>query len=142
MNETSIFNYEVLWDKVSNFARNAGRVSARPALLLYYVMKSKDTPFKDKMLIFLTLSIILSPIDILNVRRLPVISKIDEIISLSVAYQIVRKNITPEIEMKVNAILDRWFPEYDEYIELPVKYVKQKNMNKGWKRYLQECSSR
>ncbi len=142
MIETCIINYEIIWDKVSNFARNAGRVCARPALLLYYVMKSKDTPFKDKMMIFLTLSIILSPMDILNVRRLPIISQIDEIILLSVAYQRLRKNITPENESKVDAILDRWFPEYDEYIELPAKYVKQNNMRKGWKRYLQECSSR
>jgi len=39
----------------------------------------------------------------------------DEIASISVAYQKVSKHITPEIEAKVDAILDRWFPEYAEF---------------------------
>ena len=112
---TSIINYTVLWDRISKFARKAGRVSTRPVLLLFFVMKSKDTPWKDKMLIFSTLSYIVFPIDILDAKRLPIIGWFDEVASLSVTYQKVCKNITPEIEMKVDEILDRWFPEYTPY---------------------------
>ena len=30
----SIINYDVLWDRISNFARKAGQVSTRPVLIL------------------------------------------------------------------------------------------------------------
>lgn len=66
MSRTSFINYAVLWDRLSTFARKAGRMSTRPMLLLYYVMKSKDTPKKDKLLIFSTLSYLVLPIDILG----------------------------------------------------------------------------
>ena len=55
------------------------------------------------------------PIDILDAKRLPFVGWLDEIASLSVTYSNVCKNITPEMEAKVDAILDRWFPEYTAY---------------------------
>lgn len=119
MERTSIINYAALLDRIGEYAIKAGRVTTRPVLLLYYVMKSKDTPRKDKLLILSTLSYLVLPIDILDAKRLPIIGWFDEIASLSVTYQKVCKNITPEIEAKVDAILDRWFPDYAEYIELP-----------------------
>lgn len=115
MNRKNIINYDVLWDRISNFARKTGKVTTKPVLLLFFVMKSKNTPWKDKMLIFSTLSYIVLPIDILNAKRLPIIGWFDEIASLSVTYQKIRKNITPEIETKVDDILDKWFPEYTMY---------------------------
>ena len=115
MNRTSIINYEVLWDRIGNFARKAGRMSTRPVLLLYYVMKSKETPKSDKMLILSTLSYLVLPIDILDAKRLPFVGWLDEIASLSVTYNKVCKNITPEMEAKVDAILDKWFPDYTQY---------------------------
>ena len=119
MESPNNINYSVLWNRINEYARKAGRVTTRPVLLLYYVMKSKDTPRKDKLLILSTLSYLVLPIDILDAKRLPIIGWFDEIASLSVTYQKVCKNITPEIEAKVDAILDRWFPDYAEYIELP-----------------------
>ena len=118
MERTSIINYAALWDRISNYARRAGRISTRPILLLYYVMMSDGTPKNDKLLIFSTLAYIILPIDILNAKRLPIIGWIDEMASLSVIYQKVRKNITPEIEAKVDAVLDSWFPEYTSYEEI------------------------
>lgn len=115
MNRTNIINYTALLSRIGDYSRKAGRVTTRPVLLLYYVMMSKETPWKDKMLIFSTLSYIVLPIDILNARRLPIIGWFDEIASLSVTYQKMCKNITPEIEAKVDGILDRWFPEYMNY---------------------------
>lgn len=116
---TSIINYAALWERISDFARKAGRATTRPVLLLYYVMISKNTSWKDRMLIFSTISYIIFPIDILNAKRLPIIGWFDEIASLSVTIQKMRKNITPEIEANVDDILDKWFPEYTEYTELP-----------------------
>ena len=115
MERTSIINYAALLDRIGEYAVKAGRVTTRPVLLLFYVMKSKDTSRKDKMLILSTLSYLVLPIDILDVKRLPIIGWFDEIASLSVTYQKVCKNITPEIEAKVDTILDKWFPEYTQY---------------------------
>jgi uncharacterized membrane protein YkvA (DUF1232 family) len=115
MSRTSIINYDVLWDRISSFASKAGRVTTRPILLLFYVMKSKETPWEDKLLVFSTLSYVVFPVDILDAKRLPIIGWFDEIASLSVTYQKLCKNITPEIEEKVDAILDNWFPEYTQY---------------------------
>lgn len=120
MGKDKIMNYAVLWDRIGEYARKAGRVTTRPVLLLYYVMVSKDTPRKDKMLIFSTLSYLVLPIDVLDAKRLPIIGWFDEIASLSVTYQKVCKNITPEIEMKVDTLLDKWFPEYARYTELSI----------------------
>ena len=115
MKRTNIINYDVLWDRISSFASKAGRVTTRPILLLFYVMKSKETPWEDKLLVFSTLSYVVFPVDILDAKRLPIIGWFDEIASLSVTYQKLCKNITPEIEEKVDAILDKWFPEYTKY---------------------------
>ena len=115
MNKRNFINYDVLWDKLSTFAIKAGRVTTRPVLLLFFVMKSKDTPKADKLLVFSALSYLVFPIDILDAKRLPIIGWFDEIASISVAYQKVCKHITPEMEAKVDAILDRWFPEYTSY---------------------------
>ena len=115
MERSNIINYSVLFERIGEYARKAGRVTTRPVLVLFYVMKSKNTPWKDKMLILSTLSYLVLPIDILDAKRLPIIGWFDEIASLSVTYQKVCKNITPEIEMKVEDILDRWFPEYTPY---------------------------
>lgn len=119
MAQSTLINYSVLWDRISEWARKAGRVSTRPVLLLFYVMKSKETPWKDKMLVLSAISYLVFPINILDAKRLPIIGWFDEIASISVAYQKVCKHITPEIEAKVDDILDRWFPEYTSYIELP-----------------------
>lgn len=113
--ERTIINYDALWSRINEYVTKAGRMATRPVLLLYYVMKSKNTPLKDKLLILSTLSYIVSPIDILDAKRIPFIGWIDEIVSLSVTYQKVCDNITPEIESKVDAILDKWFPESTMY---------------------------
>lgn len=112
MERKDIVNYEALWDRISEYARKAGRMTTRPVLLLYYVMISKNTSWSDRMLIFSTLSYIVLPIDILDAKRLPIIGWFDEIASLSVTYQKVSKNITPEMEAKADAMLDKWFPKH------------------------------
>lgn len=118
MNKPSIIDTAVLKDKLQEYAIKVGRISARPLLLLYFIMVSKDTPKSDKLMILSTLSYLVFPIDLISAKRLPVIGWIDEAFSLSVAYQKVSKNITPEIESKTDALLDKWFPEYTSYIEV------------------------
>lgn len=111
MKKQSLINYPLLWEKLGDYARKAGRAGARPLLLLYYVMKSPGTPKTDKLLIASAISYLVLPIDLISAKRLPIIGWIDEVVSLTIAYQKVCKYITPEIESEVNNALERWFPE-------------------------------
>ena len=118
MNKPSIIDTTVLKEKLQEYAMKVGRISARPILLLYFIMVSKDTPKSDKLLILSTISYLVFPIDLISAKRLPIFGWMDEAFSLSVAFQKVSKNITPEIERKTDALLDKWFPEYTSYIEI------------------------
>ena len=86
MNKPSIIDTAVLKDKLQEYAIKVGRISARPLLLLYFIMVSKDTPKSDKLMILSTLSYLVFPIDLISAKQLPVIGWIDEAFSLSVAY--------------------------------------------------------
>lgn len=118
MDKQSLINTKVLKEKLQEYAMKVGRISARPLLLLYFIMVSKDTPKSDKLIILSTISYLILPVDLISAKRLPIIGWIDEAFSLSVVYQKVSKNITPEIERKTDALLDKWFPEYTNYIEI------------------------
>ena len=118
INRQNLINTAVLKDKLQVYAMKVGRISARPVLLLYFILVSKDTPKSDKLMILSTISYLVFPIDLVSAKRLPIIGWIDEAFSLSVAYQKVCKNITPEIERKTDELLDKWFTEYTSYIEV------------------------
>ena len=60
------------------------------------------------------------PVDLLDAKRLPVIGWLDGITSLAVAIQRMSKYITPEMEAKVDGILDQWFLVYAEFEEVAV----------------------
>ncbi|MBE6253928.1 MAG: DUF1232 domain-containing protein [Prevotella sp.] len=118
MNKRHLINYQELWYRVKEYASEVGRVAVRPVLLLYYVMRSKETPWKDKLTIFGALAYLILPVDILDAKRLPIIGWLDEITSLAVTIQKMGKYITPEMEAEVDSTLDRWFPIYAEFEEV------------------------
>lgn len=62
MGKTSIIDIAVLKEKVQEYAMKVGRISARPVLLLYFVMVSKDTPKSDKLMILSTISYLVLPV--------------------------------------------------------------------------------
>ena len=84
----------------------------------YTFLRSEETPWKDKLTIFGALAYLVFPVDLLDAKRLPIIGWLDEITSLAVAVQRMSKYITPEMEARADAILDRWFPQYVEYVEV------------------------
>ena len=108
----SILNidYDALWESICKWSRKAGRTATRPVLLMWYVMRNKETPRKDKWAIFASLAYLVLPIDILDAKRIPIIGWLDEVASLAILIQKMAKHITPEIEAKVNDQLDKWFP--------------------------------
>ena len=107
----NLIDYELLWEKITDYAKATGRTTARPVLLLYYVLRSPETPSSDKMLIVAALSYLVLPIDLISAKRLPIIGWIDEAVSLVYAYKKVCRYVTPEIESEEDNVLERWFPE-------------------------------
>ena len=49
-------DYELLWEKITDYVKATSRTTARPVLLLYYVLRSPETPSSVKMLIVAALS--------------------------------------------------------------------------------------
>ena len=47
----NLIDYELLWEKITDYVKATSRTTARPVLLLYYVLRSPETPSSDKMLI-------------------------------------------------------------------------------------------
>ena len=107
----SKLDFDQLLEKIKDWGKTLGRTSMRPVLSLYYVLKSPDTPLSDKLLVVSALSYLILPVDLISARRFPVLGWIDEITAVTIAYKKVKKNITPEIESKVDNILEKWFPE-------------------------------
>ena len=103
---------KLLWEEICVYAKKVGRTSTKPVLLLYYVMRSPDTPMSEKLMVASAIAYVVLPVDILSARRIPVIGWLDEVVSLTVAYQKVCRYITPEMEKKVDEVLDKLFPEY------------------------------
>lgn len=106
---SKIINNDLLLQELAKFAKKVGRESARPILLLYYVMKSRSTPKSEKLMLVLAVSYVVLPVDLLSARRLPIIGWLDEIVSLTIAYQKVCKYITPDMERVTDELLDKWF---------------------------------
>lgn len=118
MRKTSLINYDYLWRKIREYARKAGRAGTKPIILLFYVLKSKDTPLKDKMAIVTSIAYVVLPIDLVSAKRLPVIGWIDEVVSVAVAYDKLCKYITTEMRTRADKVLDRWFPDPEAgYVE-------------------------
>ena len=107
----SKLDFDQLLEKIKDWGKTLGRTSMRPVLSLYYVLKSPDTPLSDKLLVVSALSYLILPVDLISSRRFPVLGWIDEIKAVTIAYKKVKKHITPEIESKVDNILEKWFPE-------------------------------
>ena len=41
-------DYDFWWEKIADYAKLVGRTTARPVLLLYYVLRSPETPSDRK----------------------------------------------------------------------------------------------
>ena len=111
-------NLSSLWEKIKTDAIRFGRGTTRQVLLMYYVLKSEETPRGDKLIVYSALAYLILPINLISNRRHPIIGWIDEAASIAVVYQKVSKHITPEIERKTDEVLDKWFAEYTPFEEV------------------------
>ena len=107
------YSEEGLMDKLKKFAKKAGIKTVYAALLLYYVLLSKDVPLKEKGLIIGALGYLILPVDLIP-DAIPVLGFTDDLAALAYAIHAVRSYVSPEIEAQAKAKLKDWFDSFTE----------------------------
>lgn len=108
-------SFENLLFYIEEYAKKVGRLTTRPVLLTYFVMIDNATPVKDKITLAVAIAYVVLPIDLLSAKRFPILGWLDEVVSLSVAYNKIQQHVTLEMERKADEILEKWLPEYTKY---------------------------
>lgn len=103
----------MLLSNLGYYAKKVGRVAARPAVLLYFVLRDPTTPKKDKYIIYAALAYVVLPINLISAKRIPILGWVDEAGAIALAYKRAKNNITPAIERQADELLDKWFPQYE-----------------------------
>lgn len=104
-----ISDSEGLFMYIKKFAIKGGKETTKVLLELYFVMISPQTSKVDKILIGAALAYNTVPKDFLPMSKLGLLGFFDNIATLTFAYNKVKKTVTPEISIKVNNLLTKWF---------------------------------
>ena len=100
---------EELMERIKPYAQTVGRTAAKPLLQFYYVMVYESTPTLDKVLIYAAIFYTISPVSLIPSSVYKLLGVLDEGAAILYVYKKVKERITPEIELKVESILDEWF---------------------------------
>lgn len=96
------------WEKVKSVALKAGKKVIAEALLLWYVLQSPNVSLKKKSAIIAVLGYFISPIDLIP-DTIPVVGFADDLIALIAVHDMIKSDITPEIQQQVDDKLKEWF---------------------------------
>ncbi len=96
------FSESKFWSKLKHFFKLMGEKLVFNALLLYYVMKSDDVPFKVKTSIVVALGYLISPIDFVP-DAIPVVGYADDLTVILAVAQTVSEYATPDIVAMANS---------------------------------------
>lgn len=102
-------NELTIWQNIKQNASKVGRETTRIFLELYYVLKSPDTPIWDKTIIVSALSYQFLPKQILSREKHGLLGYADNVVILMLAYNRVKRRVTPQIAMQVDRVLNQWF---------------------------------
>ena len=99
-----------LMKKISSVAKTAGSNTVFVALKIYFAMKSKDVPVKEKIILGAALGYFIAPFDFIP-DIFGVLGIVDDGIILKWAYERVNAYMTPEMEQEALNQLHKWFPK-------------------------------
>ncbi|HKI88122.1 MAG TPA: DUF1232 domain-containing protein [Draconibacterium sp.] len=108
-----VYSEKSLWEKIKKFSKSAGVKVIYAVLLLYFVMKSKNTTVRTKVTIAAALGYFILPTDAIF-DLTPLIGYSDDLGVLLFALTQISSSITPEIKEKARQKLKDWFGEIDE----------------------------
>lgn len=97
-----------LWEKLARNVVKIGKKTTWYVLILYYILKSGNVPVKDKAIILGALGYLILPLDLIP-DAIPLLGFTDDAAAIKMAYDVVKRNVTPEIENKANWKLSQWF---------------------------------
>lgn len=104
------YSEENFWEKLKNYAIDAGRDVVETALKLYYAAQSPEMPMPMKTAIYAALTYFILPIDLIS-DFLPGVGYVDDLSLLTAALATVTSYITPEIGEKVRRKVAERFGE-------------------------------
>ena len=97
-----------LWKKLGDVAKRAGSQVVYPVLLLYYVLRDKNTPLKHKAVIAGALGYFILPLDLIP-DIVPLLGFSDDLAALVACVKAIISNVTLEVKEKANRKLETWF---------------------------------
>tara|TARA_B100000497_G_scaffold123651_1_gene156682 strand:- start:21 stop:431 length:411 start_codon:yes stop_codon:yes gene_type:complete len=111
----SVFEADVIDSSVidegvfQRLLRRAGRTIAAPALEALEMVMDQATPPQARLTMLAALTYLLIPTDLIP-DFLPVAGFSDDLVALTAVIGLCSKHITPDIRLRAQRRLDRWFP--------------------------------
>ncbi|MFP4527308.1 MAG: YkvA family protein [Candidatus Kapaibacterium sp.] len=102
------FSEKSFWNKLTRFARNAGRELIERALALYFTLKDEDTPKWAKTVIVGALGYFILPTDAIP-DLTPLVGFSDDLGAIVSAFAIVAAHVKQEHINKAQEKLQLWF---------------------------------
>jgi uncharacterized membrane protein YkvA (DUF1232 family) len=103
-------------DKISKVAKRAGAKLVYSALVLYYMLQSKNVTVKEKAIIIGALGYLISPLDVLP-DAIPIVGLSDDLSVLVYVISKVWGDVPEDVKIKAQEKLADWFDE-DEVAEV------------------------
>ena len=107
------FSEPAFWQKLRQYARQAGTKIVYTALLLFYAYKRKETPTWAKSIVLGVLGYLLAPIDMIP-NLTPIIGYTDDIGILSFGLVTIAAYVNDGVKEQARAKLGNWFGTYDD----------------------------
>lgn len=106
-----------LMDKLRPWALKVGRVATRPLLQFYFVMEDEKTSTLDRVLIYAAIIYTIVPMDFMPRSVMKLLGVLDDGVAMLYVYNKIKTRITPEINARVEDVLNDWFGVEYELVE-------------------------
>ena len=110
------YSEKAFWDKVSHYAKAAGREVLETALKLYYSARDEDTPAWAKTTIIGALGYFILPLDAIP-DIIAITGYTDDLSVLGLAVASVARHIKPEHKEKAKEMVSKWLDKPTELEE-------------------------
>ena len=102
------FSEQHFWEKLRQFAKQAGRTVVEKALTLYYAAQRPETPLWAKTVIYSSLAYFVLPTDAIP-DFTPFVGYGDDLSAIASAMAAVAMSITPEVKASARQKIEDWF---------------------------------
>lgn len=94
--------------KLMQSLKRLGATAVYDILLLWYVLKSSETPIRDKAIILGAFGYFILPVDLIP-DGIPLLGLTDDLAAIRLALGAVSHNITARVKADAQSKLDEWF---------------------------------